>query len=109
MTLTPATPTVAPAGFGAGGYAVALAVNDASTAPPTAVSKFVLPVTVHIVPQPRSAVPAFSTDGGVTWAALPQIVPGTLPVGVSAGYSRETDGSLDILTLEPGVFGLCRT
>ena len=106
VTLTPATPTVAPAGFGPGGYAVALAVNDAATAPPTAVTTFVLPVTVHIVPQPQGEVPAFSTDGGTTWAALQQIAPGTLPVGVSAGYSREADGSIDILTLEPGVFGL---
>jgi hypothetical protein len=106
VTLTPATPTTAPAGFGPGGYAVSLAVNDASTAPPTAVTTFVLPVTVHIVAQPQGEVPAYSTDGGTTWAALPQIAPGTLPVGVSAGYSRETDGSIDILTLEPGLFGL---
>ena len=106
VTLTPATPTAAPAGFGPGGYAVALSVNDASTAPPTAVTKFVLPVTVHIVPQPQGEVPAFSTDGGTTWTSLPQIVARLLPVGVSAGYSREADGSIDILTLEPGVFGV---
>ena len=53
VTLTPATPTAAPAGFGAGGYAVSLAVNDASTNPPTPVTTFVLPVTIHIVPQPQ--------------------------------------------------------
>jgi Domain of unknown function (DUF1906) len=106
VTLTPATPTAPPAGFGAGGYAVGLAVNDASTTPPTPVTKFVLPVTVHIVPQPQGEVPAFSTDGGTTWASLPQIAPGVLPVGVTAGYSRETDGSIDVLTLEPGIFGL---
>jgi len=105
VTLTPATPTAAPAGFGAGGYAVSLAVNDASTSPPTAVSTFVLPVTVHIVPQPQGEVPVYSTDGGATWHALQAIVPGTLPVGVSEGYSRETDGSIDILTLVPGLFG----
>jgi Domain of unknown function (DUF1906) len=105
VTLTPATPTAAPAGFGAGGYAVSLAVNDASTSPPTAVPTFVLPVTVHIVPQPPGEVPVYSTDGGATWHALQAIVPGALPVGVSEGYSREADGSIDILTLVPGLFG----
>jgi hypothetical protein len=104
VTLTPVDPTVVPAIKG--GYAVQLAVDDASTAPPTPVTAFTLPVTIHIVPQPAGVTPSVSLDGGATWKTLPPLVNGLLPTGTQAGFAREPDRSIDILTLVPGMFGL---
>jgi len=106
VALTPFALTAPAAGYGPGGYAVQLAATDASTTPPTPITTFVLPVQVHIVAQPPGEVPAVSTDGGVTWTALPAIAGSTLPVGVQAGYSREADGSIDVETLVPAIFAL---
>jgi hypothetical protein len=106
VTLTPTTVAEPPPGYGAGGYAVTLAVADASTNPPTPVSVFTKPVTVHIVPQATPSAPLLSTDGGATWQPLAKLATLALPAGVSAGYVANADGSTDVLTLVPGIVAL---
>jgi hypothetical protein len=106
VTLSPTTPPQPPPGFTAGGYALTLAVNDSITSPPTAVPAFALPLTIRIAPRPGLTVPYISTDGGATWQALPLLQTPTLPANIPAGYLREPDGTIDVLTLVPGTFAL---
>jgi Domain of unknown function (DUF1906) len=98
VTLTPSTP----AALASAAYSVQLAVarSDASV-----VTQFAAPVTIHITPPSAGLVPAFSADG-TTAKAVAQLSSPALPAGVQVGYTTETDGSVDILTLVPGWFGL---
>ncbi|HEX7084134.1 MAG TPA: DUF1906 domain-containing protein [Gaiellaceae bacterium] len=108
VTLTPTPPPATlPPGYGAGGYAVALSVVDASVSPPTPIASFQKPVDVHVVPQPGPRVPLLSTDGGATWRQLPKLSGSfALPAGVRAAYAVNPDGSFDVLTLDAGILAL---
>ena len=102
VSLTPAGPTRPVPGFG-GGYGVQLAVSQtASAAPPTG---FAAPLTIRFVPQPGNVVALFSTDG-TTWKTVAPLVDGGLAAGAPAGFSREGNGSIEILTSIPGLFAL---
>ena len=98
VTLTPLTPAPAPAT-----YAVKLAVTQADGVTP--VTTFDQPVTVHFGAQAPGIVPAFSGDG-VNWTSVPLLQNGALPAGVDVAFGAEADGSFDVLTRIPGVFGL---
>jgi hypothetical protein len=98
VTLTPSTP----AALASAAYSLQLAVADANAAP---VTRFGAPVTIHIIPPSSGLVPAYSATG-TTARAVPLLSSATLPPGVDVGYTTETDGSVDILTLVPGWFGL---
>jgi hypothetical protein len=50
-------------------------------------------------------VPAFSATG-TTARVVVHLTSPVLPPGVDVGYTTETDGSIDIVTLVPGWFGL---
>jgi len=106
VTLTPTTPATPPAGWSSAGYAVTLAVNDASTNPPTPITTFEKAVDVHFVARATPGIPVVSTDGGSTWQPVPQLGTSTLPAGQTTGYTINPDGSIDIQTLEAGVFAL---
>jgi hypothetical protein len=105
VTLTPTTVTTPPPGYATGGYAVALAVNDAASNPPTPVATFAKAVDVHVAPQQGVGAPFLSLDGGATWQALPLLTARALPTGVGAGYVANADGSVDVITLEAGIVG----
>lgn len=98
VTLTPVTPPPAPAT-----YAVKLAVTQADGTTP--VTTFDQPLTVHFGAQAPGIVPAFSSDG-VTWTPVPPLENGALPAGDDVAFGAEPDGSFDVLTRIPGVFGL---
>ncbi len=98
VTLTPSTP----AALASAAYAVQLSVARSDSTPLT---RFALPLTVHIIPPTPGLVPAFSATG-TTARAVAQLSSPVLPAGVDVGYTTETDGSIDILTLVPGWFGL---
>ena len=104
VTLIP-TPFTRPVPGYEGGYAVRLAVIQTATGNP--LSSFAAPLTIRLRPIGAPAVPAYSADG-VTWHVLPRLATAALPAGVTAGYTVEADGSTDILTITPGLFGLLR-
>jgi hypothetical protein len=98
VTLTPTTQAPAP-----NGYAVQLTVTDTQTATP--VTRFGAPVNVHLLVPAAGLAPSFSVDG-TTWKPLPHLSSPSLPAGVDAGYTLDPDGTVEILTLVPGFFGL---
>jgi hypothetical protein len=106
VTLTPTTPTTPPPGWSAAGYAVTLAVNDASVNPPTPITTFAKAVDVHFVPRSTPGIPVVSIDGGATWQPVPKLSSSTLPAGQATGYTVNPDGSIDVQTLEAGIFAL---
>ncbi len=104
VTLTPAPIGQPIAGLGTG-YAAQLAVTDTSTS--QVVSSFAAPVTIAFKVVAPGAVPVTSGDS-VTWKRIPRLPRAALPPGVTAGYTLEPDGTTDVLTLAPGLFGLLR-
>lgn len=98
VTVTPSTP----AALASAAYSLQLSVARSDATPLT---RFGAPVTIHITPPSAGLVPAFSASG-TTARVVVHLSSATLPPGVDVGYSTETDGSVDILTLVPGWFGL---
>ena len=98
VTLTPVSPAPPPAT-----YAVKLAVTQADGTTP--VTTFAQPLTIHFGAQAPGIVPAFSADG-VTWTSVPPLDSGALPAGVDVAFGAELDGSFDVVTRIPGLFGL---
>ncbi len=103
VSLTPSLPAQPVAGFGSGGYGVDLQVQQTATTIP--VSSFSEPLTIHIGPQNGKLAP-MESSAGTTWLGLPELVGNLLPVGADAGYAREPDGSIEIVTKVPGYFAL---
>ena len=104
VTLTPATLTARTQGFAAGSYVVRLAARAAGGA---VVPRFGAPVMLHFGPPLPGLVPAYSTDGS-TWTPLRKTSSATLAAGVTARYVTAPDGSIDVITIAPGSFGLLR-
>jgi hypothetical protein len=98
VTLTPSTPLA----LASAAYSLQLSVSLANATP---VTRFGAPVTIHMTPPSPGLVPAFSATG-TTARAVVHLASPALPAGVDVGYTTETDGSIDILTLVPGFFGL---
>jgi hypothetical protein len=98
VTLTPTTQLPSPNGYG-----VQLTVTDPATASP--VTGFAQPVIVHLLVAAGPLTPSYSADG-TTWKPLPLLKSAALPTGVQAGYTLDPDGTVEILTLVPGFFGL---
>ena len=98
VTLTPSTPPA----LASAAYSLQLSVAHADATP---VARFGAPMTIHILPPSAGLVPAFSALG-TTARAVVHLTSAVLPAGVDVGYTTETDGSIDILTLVPGFFGL---
>jgi hypothetical protein len=105
VTLMPSTLAQAASGFAAGSYLVRLSVTQTSGG--AAVTKFALPVVIHVSPPTTGLVPAYSADG-TAWSPLPQVPASGMPAKTPAGYSLQADGSLDIKTTTAGLFGLLR-
>ena len=98
VTLTPTTSAAFPAAV----YALDL---DVARADASVVARFAAPITIHVSPLGEGLVALFSADG-TTARTLPRLQSPALPAGLDAGYLTEADGSVDILTLVPGFFGL---
>jgi hypothetical protein len=98
VTLTPTAQPPAP-----NGYAVKLDVTDSIT--DAEVTGFDAPVDVHLLVQPNGLAPEWSADG-TTWKPMPKLASAALPAGVDVGYTIDRDGTVEILTLVPGYFGL---
>jgi Domain of unknown function (DUF1906) len=103
VTLTPVTPVPTVEGFGSGGYDVQLKVQ--STTGGTLGTSFSEPVTVHLGPLAGGLAPMTSTNGK-TWKPLGALASAVLPTGTSAGYARNPDGSVDVVTTAGGYFAL---
>jgi hypothetical protein len=93
------------AGFAAGSGVVLLTLADARTGYP--VTSFNQPLTVHFASPAGPTVPAHSPDGK-TWTPIRALVAGNLPLGRADGYRRNSDGSIDILTLHATYFGVLK-
>ncbi len=104
VSLTPSLPATLVPGFGSGGYGVQLQVQQTATS--LATTSFTAPLTIHIAPQQQPSLAPVSSASGTSWQALPELVGDLLPVGVSAGYAREPDGSIEIETRSAGRFAL---
>jgi hypothetical protein len=87
------------------GYAAQLAATDTTTG--QSVATFAAPVTIAFKVVAPGAVPVASSDGS-EWHRLPRLARATLPAGQSAGFTLEPDGTTDVLTLTPGLFGVLR-
>jgi hypothetical protein len=98
VTLTPTTAPPSPTGYG-----VRLTVTDPATS--IAVARFGAPVVVHLLMQTGGLAPSWSLDGTV-WKPLRKLASASLPPDVDAGYTLDPDGTIEILTLVPGYFGL---
>jgi hypothetical protein len=98
VTLTPSTPLA----LASAAYSLQLSVSRPDA---TSVARFGAPVTIHMTPPSPGLVPSFSATG-TTARAVVHLTSAALPAGVDVGYTTETDGSIDILTVVPGFFGL---
>ncbi len=98
VTLTTAAPPPPPAT-----YAVDLAVTEADNQAP--VPGFGAPVTLHLLQPGAGSIPAFSPDG-TTWQQLPELTSAGLSEAVHSAYTIDADGTVEIQTLVPGLFGL---
>ncbi len=100
VTLTPTTPGQPPAGFGSGGYEVQLQVaadDDARSRRPRSPSRS----RSTSARCPAASRPMTSTRTAARWKPLPPLSTAALPAGTSAGYVRNPDGSVDVLTTAP--------
>jgi len=104
VSLDPSLPSQPVPGYGSGGYGVALQVQATGTSAPAAAAAD--PLTIQFAPQSAADLAPVSSSTGATWKALPELVGNLLPVGVSAGYAKEPDGSIEIETRSAGRFAL---
>jgi hypothetical protein len=98
VALTPTTALPSPNGYG-----VQLTATDTQTSTP--VARFGAAMIVHLLMTTGGLAPSWSTDG-TTWTPLRHLSSAVLPAGVDAGYTLDPDGTVEILTLVPGFFGL---
>jgi hypothetical protein len=84
-------------------YAVQLAATETDNQAP--ITSFAAPVTLHLLRPIAGSVPAFSPDG-TTWQQLPQLTSAGLSATVPSAYSIDPDGTAEIQTLVPGLFGV---
>ncbi len=98
VTLTTSSAPPAPATYG-----VQLAATESDNQAP--IDAFGAPVTLHVLRPVAGSVPAFSPDG-TTWQALPQLTSAGLSTSVQSAYTTDADGTVEIQTLVPGLFGL---
>jgi hypothetical protein len=103
VSLTPALPSQPVPGFASGGYGVQLQVQQTVSSTPR--KTFAAPLTIHIGARPGHLAPMASTDG-VRWTPLAPLYSGALPRGAKSGYTRNTDGSVDVETTVGGFFAL---
>ena len=84
-------------------YAVQLAATESDNQAP--IDAFGAGVTLHLLRPVAGSVPAFSPDGA-TWQALPRLTSAGLSTTVPSAYTVDPDGTVEIETLVPGLFGL---
>ena len=84
-------------------YAVQLAATETDNQAP--IVTFAAPLTLHLLRPIAGSVPAFSPDGA-TWEQLPQLTSAGLTTTVPSAYSIDPDGTVEIQTLVPGLFGV---
>jgi hypothetical protein len=84
-------------------YAVQLAATETDNQAP--IDGFGAPLTLHLLRPIAGSVPAFSPDG-TTWQQLPQLTSAGLSGSVQMAYSVDPDGTVEIQTLVPGLFGV---
>lgn len=84
-------------------YAVQLAATETDNQAP--ITSFGAPLTLHLLRPIAGSVPAFSPDGA-TWNQLPQLTSAGLSTTVPSAYSVDADGTVEIQTLVPGLFGV---
>ena len=89
--------------FATGTTPAQLTVTAASGAPLTS---FAAPLELTFPGAPAGFVPAYSTDGGATWTALPLLSGTTLPPGFRDGWFRDAGGTVHVLTLHATYFGV---
>jgi hypothetical protein len=92
-------------GFAGSGYGVQLQVSHTTDKQLTTI--FAMPLTIHIGRQDGDVAPMMSTDG-TTWTPLAPLFSGALPKGARAGFSRNSDGSIDVQTTVAGYFALLK-
>ncbi len=102
-TLSPLVDLPTIPGYGAQGYGVQLTITDTTSL--LQVATFPGPVKIHVLSQGPHTVPLFSADGK-TWIQIPELPTPTLTPGAAVGFTREGNGSIDILTSEAGSFVL---
>jgi hypothetical protein len=84
-------------------YAVQLGVTQAADQTP--VSGFGAPVTIHLL-RPAPGMVGATTADGTTWTQLPPLTTAGLSPTVPSAYAVDADGTVEIQTLVPGVFGV---
>ncbi|MHB8650931.1 MAG: fibronectin type III domain-containing protein, partial [Gaiellaceae bacterium] len=89
-------------GFSVGSQAVDLTFTSGGSD----VHAFAAPLEIVFPAAPFGFAPAFSSDGGATWTAIPLLAGTTLPAGQQDGYYGDAAGAVHILTLHATYFGL---
>ena len=84
-------------------YAVQLAATETDNQAP--IEGFGAPLTLHLLRPIAGSVPAVSPDG-VSWQQLPPLTSAGLSGTVQSAYSIDPDGTVEIQTLVPGLFGV---
>jgi hypothetical protein len=84
-------------------YAVQLAVTESDNQ--AVVTSFGAPVTIHLLHPAPGTVPAVSPDG-TSWVQLPRLTAAGVSAGAPSAYTVDPDGTIEIQTLVPGLFGL---
>ncbi len=84
-------------------YAVELTATESDNQAP--IEAFGAPLTIHLLHPAAGSVPAVSLDG-IAWTPLPELTSAGLSETVKSAYSTDADGTIEIQTLVPGLFGL---
>jgi Ca2+-binding RTX toxin-like protein len=94
-------PAAASAGFSSGSVAIDLGFTVGGTP----VHVFAAPIEITF-PALGARLPAYSTDGGVTWTAIPRLGGTALPGGQADGFYVDLAGATHVLTRHATTFGL---
>jgi hypothetical protein len=70
------------------------------------VTKFAIPLELHIARAATDGIPAYSLDDGLTWTELAQLTSNSLPANLNEGYFVNTDGSMTLFTRHLTLFGI---
>ncbi len=84
-------------------YAVELTATESDNQAP--IEAFGAPLTIHLLHPAAGSVPAVTLDG-IAWTPLPELTSAGLSESVKSAYSTDADGTIEIQTLVPGLFGL---